>query len=133
MKQDILLAGHIIRLIQQSKNITKSTDLRVCLGGLAGTLSGRADVGAAIILGGADVATQNFLSYSRAEERAADQIAVNLLDQTKQTTKGFYEFMKKLEGQELLSSHLPITICEHASLNPRENRIYKKSFRQFSL
>lgn len=96
--------GHLAR-VQDSldKNMTAGL-LSALLGIGAGIATGRGDVGAAVAAGGQSMATRNFLSHTRAEEGAADQAALKYLERTGYSAQGLRDFMKKLEGQELLIS-----------------------------
>ena len=60
--------------------------------------------GQAVFQGGVHVANRNFLSFSRTQEGSADQAALALLDQTKQSAAGLLSFMEILEGQDLLTA-----------------------------
>lgn len=73
----------------------------IALSAAAGA-SGGAEAGAAVIAGGQSAATGTFLSYTRSQERAADQAALNYLDRTGTSAKGLLDFFGKLRDQELL-------------------------------
>ena len=45
---------------------------------------------------------RDLLKYSRAQEQSADQVAVNLLDQTEISARGLLEFFELMQDQELL-------------------------------
>lgn len=71
----------------------------------AATGAGNAgEAGGAVIVGGQSAGLRNFLAYTRSQERSADQAAVDLLDQTGQSSVGLLRFMEKLSDQELLAS-----------------------------
>lgn len=58
---------------------------------------------------GQQVAIANYLSYSRAEEAQADQLAINYLNNTSYSPYGLYSFMKKIqkkEGRETYNNNL---------------------------
>jgi len=99
-----IAGGHLTRMHDAIAKSSRSAILGFILGGAAAIATGRGDVGAAIAAGGQSMAMRNFLSYSRGEEGSADQAALKLLDATKQSARGMLEFLKVLEGQELLSS-----------------------------
>lgn len=97
--------GHLVR-VQDSleKNMTAGL-LSALLGIGTAVATGRGDVGAVIAQGGQQAAMRNFMSHTRAEEGAADQAALKYLDRTNLSAEGLLDFMKKLEGQELLISN----------------------------
>ncbi len=96
--------GHLSRTQDALSTSSIPTIISYILGGAATLATGRGDVGAVIIAGGATASMRNFLSYSRGQESAADQAALTFLDQTNQSAQGFLEFMQILEDQELLST-----------------------------
>lgn len=75
----------------------------IALGAATGT-GDAGQAGGAVIAGGQSAGLRTFLAYTRSQERSADQAAVNLLDRTRQSSRGLLEFMEKLADQELLAS-----------------------------
>jgi predicted Zn-dependent protease len=71
--------------------------------GAAAVAAGRGDAGVAVIGAGSTVATSNVLSFSRAQESAADQAALTFLDRAGYSARGLLEFLEIMSGQELLS------------------------------
>ena len=57
----------------------------------------------ALITGGQQLAIGNFLSYSRGQEAAADNTALQLLEATEQSAEGIIGMMDSLANQEILS------------------------------
>jgi len=53
--------------------------------------------------GGQSVAMRNLFSFTRTQETSADAAGVALLEQTRQSSRGFLEFMEILANQEYLS------------------------------
>lgn len=53
--------------------------------------------------GGQSAAMRNLFSFTRTQETAADAAGVSLLDQTRQSSRGFLEFMEILANQEYLA------------------------------
>lgn len=98
-----IAGGHLARQQEELSNASAASILATILGGAAILASGRADVGAAVLQGGHGAVVRSFLHYSRSHESSADQAALTYLDKTHQSSKGLYEFMKKLEDQELLT------------------------------
>ena len=99
-----IAGGHLSRINNALSASSIPSILSYILGGAATLATGRGDIGAAIVAGGASIGMRNFLSYSRGEEASADHAALKFLDATKQSAQGFLEFMEVLEDQELLST-----------------------------
>ncbi|MEK9673056.1 MAG: M48 family metalloprotease [Rhodospirillaceae bacterium] len=98
--------GHIVgrHLARQHEALAKSTAatiLGIILGGAAAAAGG-GEAAAVVIAGSQGVAQGSFLAYSRSHEASADHAAINYLERTGQSAKGLYEFLIKLENQELL-------------------------------
>ena len=72
--------------------------------GAAVAVAGAPDAGMAVIAGGGALAQSGLLKYSRTQEQAADQFAVNILDSTGQSARGLLEFLETLEDQQVLVS-----------------------------
>ena len=71
--------------------------------GLGSILAGAGDVGIALITGSQQLAIRNFLTYSRGQEAAADNTALQLLEATGQSPEGIIGMMNELASQEILS------------------------------
>ncbi len=93
--------GHLTRVHDALARNTAENILAMVLGAAAAA-AGRPDVGGAIALGTQNVATRNFLQYSRTQEGAADAAAMRYLDATQQSSVGLLTFFELLSGQELL-------------------------------
>ena len=96
--------GHLARTSDAISSASKVALVATILGAVAAVAAGNAGAGAAIALGGSNVAERSFLEYSRTQESSADQAALSFLDQTGQSAKGLAGFLRTLSGQELLSS-----------------------------
>ncbi len=96
--------GHLSRMPGAQSQGGATTLVAALLGAATAIGTGRGDVGAAVFQGGVHVANRNFLSFSRTQEGSADQAALALLDQTKQSAAGLLSFMEILEGQDLLTA-----------------------------
>ncbi|MBF0268582.1 MAG: M48 family metallopeptidase [Alphaproteobacteria bacterium] len=96
-----IAGGHLARLQQAFEDASNEAIIATVLGVAAGVLSGRADVGTAVVMGGQDVALKNLLTFSRGQESSADQAGITYLNRTQQSAKGFLEFMEILGQQEL--------------------------------
>lgn len=99
--------GHIV-----GKHLARSTDamatarrpmLLATILGIGAIAAGQADAGMALITGGQQLAMGSFLSFSRAQEASADQVALTLLEKTGQSARGIRDMMDELADQEALS------------------------------
>lgn len=95
--------GHLSRVHQALQRGTAESILAVVLGAAAAA-AGRPDVGAAVMMGGQNVALRNFLQYTRTQEGAADSAAMRYLDETQQSARPLLRFFEILSAQELLTT-----------------------------
>ena len=89
-----LAAGHLIRrreAIEDSQNITA---IGLVLGSLAAATTQSGEVAAATALGTQNARINSLLKFSRSQENAADQAAVNYLIATDTSPLGMLEFLK---------------------------------------
>ena len=97
-----IAAGHTVTR-QDAARAASTTALASQVLGLAAALAtGRGEIASAAVSGGQDIAVKGLLSYSRSQESAADQYAVDLLNGTGQSPKGLLDFMRRIGGQEVL-------------------------------
>lgn len=96
--------GHLLRLREKLRNSTAQTILTYVLGGVAAVVSGKPGAAGAVVAGGATIQQRTVLSYTRSMEQAADQAAVNFLEETGKSSVGLLEFLGTLSSQELLTS-----------------------------
>ena len=99
-----IAGGHLSRTQDEIGSAVTSSILGMLLGGAA-MAAGRADVGMAVMQGSQQLAMNNFLSFSRGQESAADAAGMRFLEATGQSAKGFAEFFDILGEQELLSAN----------------------------
>jgi predicted Zn-dependent protease len=97
-----IAAGHTVTRPDAARSTTVTVLASYVLGLAAAFASGRSELGSAIISGGQDIAIKSLLSYSRGQESAADQYAVDLLNGTEQSARGLLEFLRLVGGQETL-------------------------------
>ena len=97
-----IAGGHLARLENAFERAGTAAIIAQLLGVAVGALSGQADAAAAIGLGGAHVAERSLLQFSRTQESAADQAAINFLDSAGLSSRGLLEFFNILAGQEVL-------------------------------
>ncbi|MDE0808255.1 MAG: M48 family metalloprotease [Alphaproteobacteria bacterium] len=110
-----IAGGHLARTSGAIKDSTNSTLLGLFLGAATTLATGRPDVGIAVFQGTTAVGQNALFQYSRAQESAADHAAVRFLDMTQQSSKGFYQFLETLSGQELLA---PVRRSRYANTHP---------------
>lgn len=99
-----LAGGHVARLGEEIERASITSLAAMALGAAAGMATGRADVGMAAMSLGQHAAARNFFAFSRAQESAADQFALRILNQTGQSASGMLEFFSVLGDQEILIS-----------------------------
>lgn len=93
--------GHLARFQEGLKGASATSIVSMLLGAAA-IASGAGDAGMAILLGGQEAAQRAALAYSRTQEAAADQAALQFLNDTGQSGRGLVEFFEHLGDQELL-------------------------------
>ena len=88
--------------------------------GLGTILAGAgADVGSALLLGGAQLGQRSYLQYSRTQEAAADQAALSLLDATRQSPRGLIQFLEKFAADfEYLTADERVSLDPYALTHP---------------
>lgn len=97
-----ITGGHLARLEGALDDARTQALIGQIVGIALGVLSKDGGVAAAGTAAGTGVAVKNLLKYSRTQEQSADQVAVNLLDQTRTSARGLLEFFETLQDQELL-------------------------------
>jgi len=97
-----ITSGHMTRTNAVLEQASFQTILTTIIGVAAALGTGNAGIGNAIAIGGVGFAQQTFLGHSRIQESAADQGGIGFLKHARLSPKGFLNFMKKLESQELL-------------------------------
>ena len=105
-----IAGGHLARLQEQLENATIQNILEMLL--TAAAVAGSAAGGAATGTGRqggppVGIAQRNLFSYTRAQEQAADQAAVALLDRIGQSAQGLHDFTALLMQQELVAGLRP--------------------------
>lgn len=99
-----IAGGHLARMGEAIEQAEIVEILSMILGAAAAVATKQGGAGTAAMGGGANVAERNFLSFSRTQERSADQAGVTFLEESGQSSRGLLEFMKKLQGQEFLNA-----------------------------
>jgi predicted Zn-dependent protease len=95
-----IAGGHLVRSTEALRNATIQQIIATVLGAVA-ILGGGGQAGAAVMMGGAQIAQRSFLQYSRTQESAADQAAVSFLDKLHITSRGLGEFLQLIERDQL--------------------------------
>lgn len=91
-----IMGGHILRQKLKNQDMREVTLISAILAGTTAALSGRGDMAMAVLLGGQSSALTHYTKYRANEERAADESAAKLLNQTGQSSQGLLTFMKKI-------------------------------------
>ena len=98
--------GHLARS-GEAIRAAENTSLVAALFGIGAIVLGVGNKGAAggaLIAGGQSIGLRTLLAYTRTQERAADQAALDTLDRAQLSARGLLEFLRTLEDQELLVS-----------------------------
>lgn len=98
-----IAGGHLARTEEALRGASALAILSYVLGAAIAAAGSGSGAGA-VLMGGRGIAAQTMLNYTRAQERAADQFAVTVLDRTHQSAKGLLRFLEILSNQEALLS-----------------------------
>ena len=97
--------GHIAKQQLKLNNMNKLMVASLLAAGATAAASGRADAAMAVLLGSNSSMLTNMMRYQLEDERSADESAVEILRQTKQSPVGLRDFMKKIQKQNLLGGY----------------------------
>lgn len=101
--------GHLARLGVQLDRASTQAIIGTLLGAAAAVGAARAGAGSsggasgALVLGGAEFAKRNLLTYVRAQEASADEGALRYLNASGQSGRGMLELFQKLYNQSIAS------------------------------
>lgn len=103
-----IAGGHIARLPEELRNAMISTLAAMLLGGAAAVAGGGRGVGAShaaagIMLGGQAMAMNQLYAFTRAQEQAADQAGVAVMERLGWSARGLARILERLQDQELLA------------------------------
>lgn len=98
-----IVGGHVVRGMNIYDNAQTTALISTILGGLV-AIAGRPDAGLAVMMGGTSSAVNIFSAYRQTEESSADRIAVDIMNKTRYSMKGFENTMNLIQAQERLSS-----------------------------
>lgn len=94
-----IAGGHLVRTAAAMEQAQMEALMGYLLGAAA-IASGASDVGAAVMSAGQNTATRGLFSYTRANEQAADQSALDTMDKLKISASGLEELFEVLRKQE---------------------------------
>jgi predicted Zn-dependent protease len=98
-----IAGGHLARLPEEMRAAMLRSIAAMLLGGAAAVASGQAGAAAAGMMGGQASAMGEFYAFTRSQEQAADQAAVNYLDRLGWSARGTARLLERLLEQELLA------------------------------
>ncbi len=98
-----IAGGHLIRT-QSALEQARLTSMIGMFLGAGAIVAGGGGAGVATLSGGYHVAQRQLLYYSRSQESAADQAALNYLEKTGQSAQGLADFMRLIERESAVSS-----------------------------
>lgn len=98
-----IMGGHIVRQQLKMEKMKYVMLGSMIAAGATAVSTGRGDAAMAIMLGSQSSAINSMLHYQMGEERSADESAIKLLSQTKQSTIGLQNFMSKIKKKNALS------------------------------
>lgn len=98
------LAGHHVIRGMEAYERALLQGLLGTLGGVAAGIAGSPEAAMGLILGSQEFAKNNLLTFSRAQENAADQGAARFLDKLGYSSEGLLEFMQILHKDDILAS-----------------------------
>lgn len=95
-----IAGGHLAQGGEKMKNAQLGTILTYVLGAATAVASKKPEAAAAVISGGQNGIARNFLSYTRANEQAADQSALTTLDKLGISANGMLKMFEILKVNE---------------------------------
>lgn len=101
-----MAGGHLAQGTEKLKNAQMGTILAAVLGAAA-AIGGGGEAGIAMMSAGQQVALRNYLTFSRSNESAADQAALNYLDKLDISAAGILHLMEILRQNENRSYGTP--------------------------
>ena len=99
-----IAGGHLIRLPEEMRAAMLRGLGAMLLGGAAAVASGQPGVAAAGMMGGQAMAMGEFLAFTRSQEQAADQAAMDYLERLGWSARGLERLLEKMLDQELLAA-----------------------------
>lgn len=96
-----IAGGHLIQGSARMEQAAIESMVGILLGGMAAA-SGAGELGQAIMSAGSHITQRQMLAYTRRQEEAADQAALNYLEQVGISPKGLLEMFELLRNQQML-------------------------------
>ena len=123
-----IAGGHLARMEDAIRAAQAESIIAMILGaGVIAAGGGRGQsgqAGGAVMAGGQDVATRNFLKYTRGQEAAADQAALSYLDQTQQSSRGLDQLLGILaKNEEIYSGRVDPYMLSHPLTKDRLDNV----------
>jgi predicted Zn-dependent protease len=100
-----IAGGHLIRLPEEMRAAMLRSLGAMLLGGAAAIATGESGAAAAGMLGGQAMAMGEFFAFTRSQEQAADQAAVDYLERLGWSARGLERLLERLLEQELLAAN----------------------------
>jgi predicted Zn-dependent protease len=100
-----IAAGHLIRLPEEMRAAMLRSLGAMLLGGAAAAATGQGGAAAAGMLGGQAMAMGEFFAFTRSQEQAADQAAIDYLERLGWSPRGLERLLEKMLDQELLAAN----------------------------
>ncbi|MBR9835624.1 MAG: M48 family metalloprotease [Alphaproteobacteria bacterium] len=97
-----IAGGHAAQRVQDMRVAGRTSLVSIGLGILA-IAAGAGEAGAALLASSNQFAALNFFTHTRVQEASADQMAVEFLTRTGQSSAGLIEFFDNFRYQEVLS------------------------------
>jgi predicted Zn-dependent protease len=97
-----ITGGHLARLQEGVRAATTQSIIAMILGSAAAIMSGSAEGLAGTMVGSQAMAQRTLFKYTQGMETAADQVAINLLEKTGQSSNGFLQFLEILDKQSAI-------------------------------
>lgn len=102
-----IAGGHLAQGAERLRGAQMGSILSYVLGAAAAVATGKPEAAGAVITGGQTTAMRTFLAYSRSNEEAADQSALNSLDKLGISASGMMKVFNLLQRNERLHSSRP--------------------------
>ena len=124
-----ITGAHNARSTDAIQSATSASWVALGLGILA-IAAGAPDAGIAIMAGSQQVGALNYFAYSRAQESAADQAALTLLEEAGYPADGLVTFMDKIRDLEVMSANASNPYWRtHPEVGPRVSALRRKAER----
>lgn len=132
------LGGHLIQLSEKMKKEMYKSIIIQSLGiGLLAT--GNGNLGTGLIAGGGGVGKQGLLSFSRDEERLADDLGVDLMQKSNLNPKGFVKVFTSMQNKSFVieskispvNINHPLTSERLKNIKDKISRLSSKKYKKF--